>query len=84
MNNDTIKLLNLEGINIDFNKSDIIKNNDCIVCNIVLTTINESCPMCGSVSYTIKDYRNMKIVHNISTTNSCVLNYKAMRYKCKD
>ena len=41
MNNDTIKLLNLEDINVDLEKSDITKINNILYCNIVLTAINE-------------------------------------------
>ena len=40
MNNDTIKLLNLEDINVDFEKSDVVKINNVLYCNIVLTTVN--------------------------------------------
>ena len=47
MNNDTIKLLNLEDINVDFEKSDVVKINNVLYCNIVLTTVNEHCPECG-------------------------------------
>ena len=31
MNNDTIKLLNLEDINVDFEKSDVIKINNVLL-----------------------------------------------------
>ena len=47
MYNDTIKLLNLEDINVYFKKSDVIKINTVLYCNIVLTTVNEHCPECG-------------------------------------
>lgn len=84
MNNDTIKILNLEGINIDLSKSDVIKQDQTILCIIVLTPTDECCPLCGSKSYVIKDYRNKEITHSISTANPCILLYKARRYKCKD
>ena len=51
MSNDTIKLLNLEDINVDFEKSDVVKINNVLYCNIVLTTVNEHCPECGSTDY---------------------------------
>ena len=54
MNNDTIKLLNLEDINIDLDKSDITKINNILYCNIVLTPVNEHCPECGTTEYYIK------------------------------
>ena len=83
MNNDTIKLLNLEDINIDLEKSDVVKINNILYCNIVLTTINEHCPECGSVEYYVKDYREKNVSHSISTFSPCIIKYKARRYKCK-
>jgi transposase len=84
MNYDTIKLLNLEDLNIDLEKSDIIKIDNTLYCNIVLTQVDESCPLCGSINYTTKDYRKKQITHSISTANPCILSYKARRYTCKD
>ena len=84
MNNDTIKLLNLEGINVDLTKSDIIKDANTLYCNIVLTKLDEICPECGSISYSLKDYQSKKITHSISTAFPCILKYKARRYICKD
>ena len=55
MNNDTIKLLNFEDINIDLEKSGITKINNILYCNIVLTTINEHCTDCEVAKYYIKD-----------------------------
>ena len=83
MNNDTIKLLNLEDINIDLAKSDIAKTNNILYCNIVLTPVNEHCPECGSTEYYIKDYREKNVNHSISTSSLCIIKYKARRYKCK-
>ena len=81
MYNDTIKLLNLEDINADFEKSDVVKINNVLYCNIVLTTINEHCPECGSTEYSIKDYREKHVNHSISTASLCIIKYKARRYK---
>ena len=83
MNNDTIKLLNLEGVNVDLNKSNVCKVNNVLYCNIILTTKDEYCPECGSVEYTIKDYREKSVSHSISTSSPCIIKYKARRYKCK-
>ena len=83
MNNDTIKLLNLEDVNINLIKSDVIKINNTLYCNIVLNVQNEYCPECGSTEYVIKDYRVKSINHSISTSLPCVIKYKARRYKCK-
>ena len=83
MNYDTIKLLNLEDINIDLEKSDITKINNVLYCNIVLSTKIENCPVCGCVECSIKDYQSKIISHSISTSSPCILKYKARRYKCK-
>ena len=63
MNYDTIKILNLESINVDLNKSFIIKNNDKLFVSIVLLKqeIN-TCPNCGSINTIVKDYYNKKIL----------------------
>lgn len=83
MNNDTIKLLNLEDINVNLEKSDITKIDNVLYCNIILNTQDEVCPECGSVEYTIKDYQAKNINHSISTSSPCIIKYKARRYKCK-
>ncbi len=83
MNNDSIKLLKLENININLEKSDITKINNILHCNIVLNTINEHCPECWSTEYQIKDYQLKTIDDIISTSSPCIIKYKARRYKCK-
>ena len=84
MNYDTIKLLNLEDINIDLTKSHVDKVNGKLVCTIVLNNSTTSCKECGSLSIVIKEYKIKKITHSISTNQPCILNYKARRFKCKD
>lgn len=84
MNNDTIKLLNLEGKDIDLSNSHVDKVNGTLVCTIVLNNNTKCCTECGSTSITIKDYYTKKITHSISTNQPCILKYKARRYKCKD
>lgn len=83
MDNNNIILLNLEDKNINLEKSDISKINNVLYCNIVLNTIDEVCPECGSVEYVIKDYQIKKINHSVSTSSPCIIKYKARRYKCK-
>ena len=84
MNNDTIKLLNLEGINVDLDKSDINKIDNTIYCNIILTRQNEACPLCGSINIGIKDYQTKKIAHSVLTSSACIIKYRARRFVCKD
>lgn len=84
MNNDTIKLLNLEEKDIDLTKSYVDKVNGDLICTIVLNNNTKCCKFCGSIAITIKDYYPKKISHSISTNQPCILNYKARRFKCKN
>lgn len=84
MNNDTIKLLNLEEKDIDLTKSHVDKVNGDLICTIVLNNNTKCCKFCGSIAITIKDYYPKKISHSISTNQPCILNYKARRFKCKN
>lgn len=84
MNYDTIKLLNLEDINIDLTKSHVDKVNGNLECTIVLNNTIKCCKECGSIKIIIKDYYIKKITHSISTNQPCILKYKARRFRCKD
>ena len=84
MNNDTIKLLNLEDVNIDLNKSHVDKVNGNLVVTIVLNNDTKCCKFCGSTSFCSHGFIHKKITHSISTNQPCILNYKARRFKCKD
>ena len=84
MEYDTIKLLNLEDVNIDLTKSHVDKVNGKLVCTIVLINDTNCCENCGSININVKDYYIKKITHSISTNQPCILNYKARRFRCKD
>ena len=84
MNYDTIKLLNLEDINIDLTKSHIDKVNGKLECTIVLNNTITSCKECGSTSICLHGFITKKITHSISTNQPCILKYKARRFRCKD
>lgn len=84
MEYDTIKLLNLEDINIDLTKSHVDKVDGKLVCTIILNKNTNCCEYCGSININVKDYYIKKITHSISTNQPCILNYKARRFKCKD
>jgi transposase len=83
MYNDIIKLLNLEQFNIKIKKLETIKKDNILYCYITLESTASHCTLCGGTEYTIKDYRNKKIAHSISTNNQCFIIYMARRYKCK-
>lgn len=84
MNYDTIKLLNLEDINIDLDKSHVDKVNGKLECTIVLNNTTNCCKECGSTSICSHGFINKKITHSISTNQPCILKYKARRFRCKD
>ena len=84
MNNDTIKLLNLEGKNINPSKSHVDKVNGDLICTIVLNNATKCCEYCGSTSICSHGFVPKKIIHSISTNQPCILNYKARRFRCKD
>lgn len=84
MNNDTIKLLNLEGKDIDLTKSHVDKVNGELVCTIVLNNTTKCCKECGSTSICSHRYIPKKITHSISTNQPCILNYIARRFRCTD
>ena len=84
MNNDTIKLLNLEGKDIDLTKSHVDKVNGELVCTIVLNNTTKCCKECGSIAICSHGYIPKRITHSISTNQPCILNYRARRFRCKD
>lgn len=83
MNNDTIKLLNLEQFNLNIKSLQTTKVNNIIRCYITLKKGNAFCNSCGSGDCVIKEYYTKKIIHSISNNNPCIIMYNARRYKCK-
>ena len=84
MNNDTIKLLNLEGKDIDLTKSHVDKVNGELICTIFLNNTTKCCKECGSIAICSHGYISKRITHSISTNQPCILNYRARRFRCKD
>ena len=82
MNNDIIKLLNLEQFNLKIEKINIAKVKNILNCYITISKEDIACPVCGYSKCNIKDYRPKKIQHSISTNNPCFIIYNARRYKC--
>lgn len=83
MNNDTIKLLNLEQFNIKTKNLVTSKVNNILYCYITLEKENHPCPFCYNDSNYTHDYIVKKIRHSISTNNPCFIIYKARRFRCK-
>ena len=57
MNNDIVKLLNLEQFKLRIEKIDTTKINNILYCYITLKNQKEKCPFCNS-SPIIKEYVN--------------------------
>ena len=70
---DSIKLFNLEQFNIKIKTAEITKIDNVLYFYITLERNTFSCPYCGGTEISIKDYRNKKIKHSISTNNSCYI-----------
>lgn len=84
MENDTIKLLLLEGIDVDLDKSYVNNVNNVLECSIIINDHHPCCEMCGSINAIAHGYSIKKITHSISTNQPCIIKYKARRYLCKD
>lgn len=84
MENDTIKLLLLEGIDVDIDKSHVNNINNVFECFVALKDHHPCCEICGSLNVISHGYSLKKITHSISTNQPCILKYKARRYLCKD
>ena len=67
MENDTIKLLLLEGIDVNLNKSYVNNINNVFECSIILNDHHPCCEMCGSINTIAHGYSMKKITHSIST-----------------
>lgn len=82
MNNDIIKLLNLEGFDLRISKLDTIKKDNILFCFITLDNNKDKCPLCNSIGV-IKEYVKKKLIHSISNNNPCFIIYNARRFFCK-
>lgn len=56
--------------------------SDGVYAFITLNTTPHTCPVCGDVTSTIKDYTTKTIIHSLITHIPCFIVYKARRYKC--
>lgn len=65
MNNEIIKLLNLEQFNLKINNLDTAKINNILYCYITLKNLKDTCPICSSISV-IHGYKIKSIKHSIS------------------
>lgn len=82
MNNDIVKLLNLEQFNLKIEKLDTSKTDNILYCYISLKNQKDICPSCSSLPIT-HGYKIKKIKHSISNNNPCFIIYNARRFYCK-
>lgn len=85
MEYDTIKLLNLETLNLDLEYSHITKDKTNFTAFIKLAKKNYYvCPCCGSINNTVHDYRHKQIKHGLFLDNELIIDFKFRRLYCKD
>ena len=82
MNNDIIKLLNLEQFNLKIERIETAKLNNILYVYITLKNLKEECHTCSSIPI-IHGYKTKTIKHSISNNNPCYIIYKARRFYCK-
>ncbi len=82
MNDNTIKLLNLEHISHRIESIETICQ--LLQVSVIIKLIRETipCSLCGVLTQRIHDYQTKTITHSISTNHRCLIIYKARRYRC--
>lgn len=85
MNYDIIKFLNLEGIDLDIDYLQVVKQNNIFFCYLKLNKPNNVfCYSCGSINTKVHSYYEKTIKHGIYLDNQLFIKYKARRFLCKD
>lgn len=75
----------LELFNLDSSKiEDIQFHNDfgSAIVDVLLRPDYPACPDCGNTKVVIKGYQLKKIKHSLLSDRSCILHYRARRYRC--
>lgn len=83
MNNDIIKLLNLEQFNIKIKSINVITQNNILYCFIKLLNTTSNCIYCSSDEIIVNDYRLKTIIHSVLNNKKCLIKYYARRFYCK-
>lgn len=83
MNDNTIKLLNLEHLSHRIESIETIYSPLQIRVLIQLKKEMVACPVCGTQTQAVHDYQTKSITHSISTNHHCLIIYKARRYRCR-
>lgn len=75
-----LKLFHLEKKNIDH--FHVLQQADGIHVEVTLCVAEHNCPVCGTVTSKIKDYKRKSITHSAVVGSPCIIDYKARRYLC--
>ena len=82
MNDNIIKLLNLEHITHRIESIETIHTTVEVKVHIKLKKAMVACPVCETLTQVVHDYQTKTITHSISTNHRCLLIYRARRYRC--
>jgi transposase len=83
MYDDTIHILQLSHLKDKIEHLDIRVESNQLIAEIRLKQITDVCPRCASSSVSFHEYKYHKIIHSISTGQSCILHYHHRRYRCQ-
>lgn len=84
MDYETIRMLGLQDINVDLDKSFITHDKNLTIYNIYLKKPDEViCPVCGRKECNVLGYTSKTIDHSILTSEKAIIKYYSRRYKCK-
>ena len=83
MYDDTIHILQLSHLKDKIEHLDIRVESNQLIAEIRLKQITDVCPTCTSSAVSFHEYKYHKIIHSISTGQSCILHYHHRRYRCQ-
>jgi len=84
MNDNTIKLLNLDHISNRLESIETLHSSRELKVIIRLKKELSPCPVCTIETEKVHDYQTKHITHSISTNHRCHIIYKARRYRCRN
>lgn len=83
MYDDTIHILQLSHLKDKIEHLDIRVESHQLIAEIRLKQNPDVCPRCTSSAVSFHEYKYHKIIHSVSTGQSCVLHYHHRRYRCQ-
>jgi len=83
MYDDTIHILQLSHLKDKIEYLYIRVESNQLIVEIRLKQITDVCPTCTSSAVSFHKYKYHKIIHSISTGQSCISRYHHRRYRCQ-